>query len=160
MKVKPSIVKHPRKKTEWKVTQELKHKLEEIAIAHDCDMTYVELQEALEKATGVKLSTSTIWRIVKAEWTEVRKSMKPPLSEDQRRDRLSWALKHRRNTWQAWVDIDEKWFYLYVPRRKLKVPKGVSPESLTRFGNKRHVPKVMSLPIKNTTLMVNWASGE
>jgi len=59
-------------------------------------------------------------------------------------NRLAFAKLHRRNTWDNWVDLDEKWFYLWVNKGTLKLPPGY--EQVKKCPQSRaHIPKVMFL---------------
>ena len=57
------------------------------------------------------------------------KSCKPHLTEKQTSDRLHYATKNKTNKFKAWVDIDEKWFYVYSHSGKLKLPPGIEREA-------------------------------
>jgi hypothetical protein len=61
----------------------------------------------------------------------VAKRTKPSLNAKQQAWRLRFAKEHRRNQWGDWVDIDKKWFYLWVNKGTLKLPPGY--ESSGRF---------------------------
>eukprot|EP00959_Pyramimonas_sp_CCMP1952_P266313 5567785-Pyramimonas_sp.AAC.1 len=139
-----SLMRVKRVRAPRKFSSETKDKLTEIATARGGDLTYKELTEELFKATGVKLHRATIWRYVRAEWKVVRKRIKPPLSEEQMASRLEFAQTHRRNTWDDWVDIDEKWFYMWVNKGTLKLPPGMKQQRKV-VASRSHIPKVMFL---------------
>ena len=46
----------------------------------------------------------------KAGWRKVHKRYVPHLEESHKMDRLTFAAKHKKNKFNEWVDIDEKWF--------------------------------------------------
>ena len=58
--------------------------------------------------------------------------------------RLAFAKEHRRNTWDNWVDLDEKWFYLWVNKGTLKLPPGYN-QIKKCLQSRAHIPKVMFL---------------
>lgn len=121
-------------------------------VAEDFDATYEEMTDGLEGLVGAKVSLATIRRFVLGigkcnegeKWKTVTKKTHTPLSETQMKARLEFLQLHRRNPWTDWVNIDEKWFYLWVPRRKVKVPGGHA--ALKKPMQARsHIPKVMFL---------------
>jgi hypothetical protein len=67
----------------------------------------------------------------------------PLLSQAHKADRLMYARRHKRQRFEDYVDVDEKWAYAYR-RVKKKVPKGqTAPRK--KVLSKRFIPKVMIL---------------
>ena len=109
------------------------------------DMTWQALSETLAKASPpLKTSPMTLWRecVIRRGYRQCSKRIKPLLSETQRKARLKWAKKYLREDWSCVVDIDEKWFYTFNKRGKLKVPPGHKPPKQA-FSSKRFIPKIM-----------------
>ena len=56
-----------------------------------------------------KILISSVQRIVVAEqFRLVHRKICPLITDVQKGKRLKWCRQHRHNTWDAWVDIDEK----------------------------------------------------
>ena len=105
------------------------------------DLTYRQL------ATLTGIPSSTIWRYVKEHpesWRVVGKKTKPRLSENNVKCRAEWAAEHKDNNWNMQIDIDEKLFYAWSSRGKLKVP-AEDEAPRTPLQSKRFIPKVMML---------------
>lgn len=116
----------------------LRH-LQEFAVAHRYDFTWAEAAAALGNVSPVTLS-----RAAKAAgWRSVYNRILPLLSDTHKERRLEWASKYRRQLWDDWVDLDEKWFYTIV-HRKRKVPPGVKAPA-SKCQSKRFIGKVMFL---------------
>ncbi len=99
-------------------------------------------EEAAQYIGGISSSTLRR-RAVSAGWRSVYGRIVPLLSDSHKAARLAWAREHRRQSWDAWVDVDEKWFYTIVRRRK-KVPAGqAAPMHKTQ--SKRFIGKTMFL---------------
>lgn len=65
-------------------------------------------------SNATDIPKSSVHRIVANEQFRIVHSKTCPLiTDDQKDKRLKWCRQHRRNTWDTWVDIDEKWFQLY-----------------------------------------------
>ena len=58
--------------------------------------------------------------------------------------RAAFGRKYRKETWENWVDVDEKWFYTMALRLLLKIPPG-EPIPQRYIRHKSHVPKTMFL---------------
>ena len=58
--------------------------------------------------------------------------------------RAAFGRKYRKETWENWVDVDEKWFYTMALRLLLKLPPG-EPIPQRYIRHKSHVPKTMFL---------------
>ena len=57
---------------------------------------------------------------------------------------MRFAKEHRRNQWEDWVDIDKKWFYLWVNKGTLKLPPGCD-QGKKCLQSRAYIPKVMFL---------------
>lgn len=119
-KMTGSVTEKHRISAPRKLTQSVQEELTLISTEKNGDVTYRELSEELEKRTGVHLSHTTIRDYIKHHWKVVKKQMKPPLSEAQMAARLKWAQENLHN-WEDWVDVDEEWFYLWIPKGTLKL---------------------------------------
>jgi hypothetical protein len=113
-------------------------KLQQVATENGFDMSFREMGASL----GV--SPSTIHKHVHLDgWHVVKSQTRPLLTATQRQQRLDWATIHRKSTWEAWVDVDEKWFHT-LTGCPLKVPPGQSAPKF-EVKSKSHIPKVMML---------------
>ena len=78
---------------------------------------------------GVDVSHVGVWRYRQEnEWTEKRSQVVPWLSTGEnchRGQRQEFAAELTDETWDAWVDGDEKWFYGLRLHEILKLPPGV-----------------------------------
>lgn len=105
---------------------------------HNYELTYDQMADLLPYAR------STIADHCRNEgYREVLGQTCPLLSDKHKADRLDYSRRHKRNTFNDFVDVDEKWFYAYR-RVKKKVPKGVTTPR-KRVQSKRFIPKVMIL---------------
>lgn len=79
--------------------------------------------------------------------------------------RAAFSEQHQQNKWLLHVDVDEKLFYAWSSRGKLKVPPGVQVHK-TSLQSKRYIPKVMLRQwlghAKNSSLTerLMWPIGE
>jgi hypothetical protein len=79
----------------------------------------------LEEKTGI--AKSTLQRFMKQhKWRQVAKGTRPHLTEENQIGRRLWAEENVDNDWWDHVDLDEKWFYVWSNRRKLKLPPDVN----------------------------------
>lgn len=122
-----------------KVNETLLNSLREYAAARRFDFTW---EEAAASLGGV--SASTLRRAAKKEgWRTVYNRILPLLTDEHKKKRLAWAEQHRRQLWHDWVELDEKWFYAIV-RRKRKVPPGEKVPA-SKCQSRRFIGKVMFL---------------
>ena len=79
----------------------------------------------LKARYGVALSPETIRSglIIGGSWRVYSERDKPSLSPRHMEARLAWAKDHLGSRWVDHVDIDEKWFYEFAHKRKLKQPR-------------------------------------
>ena len=98
---------------------------------------------------GVDVSHVGVWRYRQEnEWTEKRSQVVPWLStgdNGHRGQRQEFAAELTDETWDAWVDGDEKWFYGLRLHEILKLPPGVEAPPPLPIKSKRFLPKVMHL---------------
>ena len=121
------------------ITPEMGEILAEWARTELYEFTYLSAADFL----GVNRSTVTRF-MTTVGWRSVLKGVRPFLSDDHMAARVEWANEHRRNLFQDWVDIDEKWFFTHSTGLRLKVPPGVTPPKRGVQG-RSHIPKVMAL---------------
>ena len=107
--------------------------------AHGFTMRFTDLEEE----TGIP--KSTIQRFMaKHKWRQVKKGIRPHLTEDNIKARLEWAEELKDDEFDVQVDIDEKWFYVWSDRITAKLPPGQErPKS--KMKSKRNIPKIMVL---------------
>ena len=129
----------PRSGRPRKVDDAIMTRLTEFAQEMNWDFSW---DEASHHIGGV--SAETLRRSAKsAGWRSVYGRIIPTLTPQQIHARLKWAQKHRRQTWSEWIDIDEKWFYTIVKRKK-KVPRNVLVP-MGRTQSRRFIGKTMFL---------------
>ncbi len=111
------------------------------------DFAEAELYEFTMRAAGdaLNVSAASVHRILKKQgWRNSNKTIKPSLNSVQKQARMQWATEERRNGWEAWVDIDEKWFFAIDMNTTMKLPPNVQAPHHT-LQSKSHIPKVMAL---------------
>lgn len=124
-----------------RITEEEEVRLKDTLRENGYDLTYRQL----ETLTGIP--SSTIWRLMKEnkdKWREVSKRCRPLLSDANVVKRMEYAELHEGNRFVLHLDLDEKLFYAYSFRGKLKVPTGDEVPK-ARLQSKRYIPKVMML---------------
>lgn len=95
-------------------------------------------------SNATEIPSSSVQRIVVAEqFRLVHKKICPLITDVQKDKRLQWCRKHRNNTWDAWVDIDEKWFQLHSFSRERY--RDSSPRKKVPVISKTNIPKIMVL---------------
>ena len=105
--------------------------------AHGFTMGFRELEEE----TGIPKSTINDF-MRKHKWRQVKKGIRPHLTEDNITARLEWAKEREDDAFDVQVDIDEKWFYVWTDRVTAKLPPGyVRPKS--KIKSKRYIGKIM-----------------
>jgi len=114
----------PHKRKPHKLTPTKVKALEVYAREVHGDSTYEELSDALFERTGTRIDPSWLRKHIRCHWKVVAKRTKPSPNAKQQAWRLRFAKEHRRNQWEDWVDIDKKWFYLWVNKGTLKLPPG------------------------------------
>ena len=113
--------------------------LEDYAEEMRWDFTWEEAAEYLGD-----ISPETLRRHAKISgWRTMYGRILPLLSPSHQERRLEWAHDHRRSTWNDWVDLDEKWFYTIVVRKKKVPPSMKAPSHSTQ--SKRFIGKTMFL---------------
>ena len=65
-----------------------------------------------------------------------------PRTDENQAGRLWWARDNEKREWRRHVDLDEKWFYVWSKRVKLKLPPGVA-RLKSKQKSKRFICKVM-----------------
>ncbi len=138
-----------------KVTPAILSQLTEYAQDMAFDFSWDEAAQhlgGLDHDTLRRAAMSSGWRIVFGRTI-------PTLTDEQKKARLTWAQKYRHQLWDDWVDIDEKWFFVYVKRKK-KVPPGVSAPA-TKVQSRRFIGKTMFLAAvgQSTILTAELESG-
>ena len=118
------------------------------ALLWDGDFSWAELAAAVNKeyglAPGVPSGSGCRKHCLQAGWTDTRQRILPWLSEDHVKRRAEWASLYVKQKWQAWVDVDEKWFYtLKLHGRRKQAPGQKLPPRFCK--HKAHIPKVMFL---------------
>ena len=135
--------------------------LAELSEELDGEYTWEEMTERFNERTGKNVSTPTVFRFCKSRgWREVCDKYVPCLTSADVKARREWAEQHvnyawigrenlrhdnLRDDWKkvAWIDIDEKWFYMRT-RKKKKLHEG-QKRSKTAVKSKRFIDKVMGL---------------
>ena len=121
--------------------EQIKKLLEE----HHYDLSYREIEELVVNLDMGSPADTTIWRAMeRAGYKLSSRRLRPLLTELHKAERLAFAIKHLERHWGNVIELDEKYFYAWSPRRKLKVPPGVKAPRM-RMQSKRFVPKVMVL---------------
>jgi hypothetical protein len=135
-----NVIPKPHPGRPKKVDDQLYKKLEDWARARSFQFTYAEMESAFD---GV--SDTTLWRTLSGRgWRAVKVRTKPSLTVAHKQWRLDFAREHRRNTWDAWVDVDEKWFFTKLLDQPAKVPPTADTPVL-EVQHTSHVPKIMFL---------------
>ena len=116
-----------------KLTPEVQKAMATQAEEWGYDFTYDEMVDALFEQ-GIDVSNMTVWRHMRAEaWnTRCRNRNVPMLTEKHRTWRRDWATQQVDNNWEAWVDLDEKWFYAVKAWGTLKMPLEAPPSDTHR----------------------------
>ena len=121
------------------ITGETEELLLDTARTEAWEFTFREMGEVL----GV--APATVLRYLRRnKWRYVAKKLRPALEPKHLEARKAWCEENRRNTFEAWIDIDEKWFYTVSTGTKLKVPPGTRPPRKS-IKHKKHITKVMCL---------------
>ncbi|CAM9573980.1 unnamed protein product [Discosporangium mesarthrocarpum] len=108
-----------------------------------------------KRAVKSGIPLSSLWRLCKRVGARKHKRwVKPVLSEEQKRDRVGFALSHMHRKGGArvvvddmynWVHVDEKWFYVLKDGRGIYLrPEDEAPKS-PRAQNKGFITKVTFL---------------
>jgi hypothetical protein len=117
-----------------------------IAERLDWEVTYREIAHEMHERYGHPFCFKTYFNWMHSTGWNVHcsKDIKPMLTPKNRASRREFAVRHKSNKWDCWVDVDEKWFYTVKLPGKKKVPPGVEipPE---RVKHKSHIPKLMVL---------------
>jgi hypothetical protein len=127
----------------------------------DGEYTWEEITERFNKKTGKGVSTATVFRFCKSRgWRDVCDKYVPCLTSADVKARREWAEQHVKYAWIgrenlrhgklrddwkkiAWIDIDEKWFYMRT--RKKKKLHSEQKKTKTAIKSKRFIEKVMGL---------------
>ena len=135
--------------------------LAELSEELDGDYTWKEITERFNEKRGQEVGTMTVFRFCKSRgWREVCDKYVPCLTSADVTARREWAEQHvnyawigcenlrhdnLRDDWKkiAWIDIDEKWFYMRT-RKKKKYHDG-QKRTKTAIKSKRFIDKVMGL---------------
>ena len=132
--------------------EQIKKLLEE----HHYDLSYREIEELVVNLDMGSPADTTIWRAMeRAGYKLSSRRLRPLLTELHKAERLAFAIKHLERHWGNVIELDEKYFYAWSPRRKLKVPPGVKAPRM-RMQSKRFVPKVMVLWYWQAKHKVQW----
>lgn len=108
-----------------------------------------KLARMFEDKTGIKVHCSTIYRHLKKHDLEVkRRRYVPKLREHHKSWRYMYGNNHLRQSWEHWVDLDEKWFYVVRIKGWVWILPGyMDPDDIKaiRVESKRYIQKVMYL---------------
>jgi len=112
----------------YKLTPAVQARIEKIARERRWDFTYEEMVRLLKARYDITLAAETVRRgvVLGMDWRVFSERTKPTLTPRHMTARYDWARKHRDALWTDWVDIDEKWFYSFANKRKLKQPKSAT----------------------------------
>ena len=112
------------------------------------DFAYQEMADHLIEVFGLDISRQAVADHLRAQEWNLRATSRaqPLLREDlgHFEARAAFGRKYRKETWENWVDVDEKWFYTMALRLLLKIPPG-EPIPQRYIRHKSHVPKTMFL---------------
>ena len=112
------------------------------------DFAYQEVADLLLDVFDLKISRQAVADHLRAtEWQLRANSRAEPLLREDLghfKARAAYGRKYRKETWENWVDVDEKWFYTMALRLLLKIPPG-EPIPHRYIRHKSHVPKTMFL---------------
>ena len=124
------------------ITPEVADRIKKCCETADFETT---IRQIAAEVPGV--SKSSVHRYLnKAKFKRPRRRYVPRLTAKHREARIAFAREHRRNTWLAHVDVDEKWFKKRVPRTLLAHPDSDTSEAVRiPVQSKRFVPKIMYL---------------
>lgn len=114
-----------------------------------------EMAEWVREEFGVG-SVHIVRKVMKKfKWKTARQGLKPILTDKHKAARLAWSTRCLSSSATCFGDsrtcylhIDEKWFYLYHPSRRVHLPKGVTKyddDVMFRCSSKTMIPKVMFL---------------
>ena len=121
--------------------------MEQQAEKWEGDFSWQEMADAIKEhfELEVDLSDTGCRKHAKKQgWTDTRRRTLPYLTGLQKTIRKAWPTKEKKNKWTAWVDVDEKWFYMVKlhGRRKQAPGKKIPPRYAK---SKTQIPKVMFL---------------
>lgn len=109
------------------------------------------------------ISRSTVCTTFRtSEWRKALHATRPSLTEEQQQARLTWAQQHMNDTYDAQVEIDEKWFYGGTLNGRLYIPANMVA-ARRKLRNKRFIPKVLVVtavakpdPSRNFDGKIGW----
>ena len=140
----------------WRLNEYHLEILKNYLIEHDGDKTYEEIyQWAMEEkpfkddnGNDIKVSVGCVHKTLNKRLgiRLVYKRTKPILTEQHREKRKAFAceLMSDGTDFTDYVDIDEKWFYVWDNKRRLKILPGYEARRMP-VHSKKHIQKVMFL---------------
>ena len=74
-----------------------------------------KIQKAFNAGTGLSVSKDVLVKYLKSIGLKIcRRRYKPLLTEVHKMTRFVFGTKYQHETWESWVDLDEKWYVLAV----------------------------------------------
>ncbi len=135
-----SLQDKPRSGRPPKLTAAKKEEIKKIARDHKFLLPSSQLAR---KVGGI--SKSTICNLINDQgWRETSLRSRPLLSQKHKETRLKWALQNRNQEWNAYVDIDEKYFESVPLNTRIRVPPG-EPTPRVPVVSRSNVKKLMVL---------------
>ena len=126
-----------------KLTPEIDHLIAQQSAEWGHDWSWAEMADWLVSEGHLESITGEALRrhCVEDGWNAYGSADVRPLhTEGHREDRLVWAFEHQGSEWEAWVDVDEKWFFAEILHTLLKLPPG-TPRPWRPTANKKQIPK-------------------
>ena len=139
---------NPRKGVNTKFTPETQELMAQKALEWNNRFSDQEMADFLT-ANGVDVTQMGVWKHRQTDgWRETKSKTVPWLTTGEhghREQRQEFATEHLEETWDAWVDGDEKWFYGLRLHETLKLAPGQEEPPPMPIKSKRFLPKVMHL---------------
>lgn len=134
---------HPGRPSKW--TPRMERLLYKIGERHGWELSCSDLTDELNEilAPSEHFTVRTVSVHLQAlGWRHLRHVTRPELVEDHRVARFSWAMDHRHDSFEDYVDLDEKWFYGHPVSGSLFVAPNVDPPRVPVVNNNMY-PKVL-----------------
>ena len=88
--------------------------------------------------TATNIYFGTVWRVLSNSNMRLRSiRTQPMLTSTHMQQRLEFCRLHAKNSWNEWIDIDEKWFDLVNLKRKERYHDDSPPRNKVRLISKK-----------------------